>query len=92
MIVREAISGSISQVSNLSGSISARASLSGSLSQTGGGGSGGTPYEGEYVFTPTMSTQEVATSGKLLLRNITINPIPSNYGLITWNGSSLTVS
>ena len=24
--------------------------------------------------------------------NVTVNPIPSNYGLITWNGSVLTVS
>lgn len=26
------------------------------------------------------------------LRHVIINPIPSNYGLITWNGSTLTVS
>lgn len=26
------------------------------------------------------------------LSQVTVNPIPSNYGLITWNGSILTVS
>jgi hypothetical protein len=49
-------------------------------------------YEGEYVFTPTQETQTVGTNGMRLLDNITINPIPSNYGLIGWNGSILTVS
>ena len=52
----------------------------------------GTPYTGEYEFTPTQSTQIVPTENKILAENIVINPIPSNYGLITWNGSFLTVS
>jgi hypothetical protein len=34
----------------------------------------------------------LATAEKVVTRNIVINPIPSNYGLITWNGSTLTVS
>ena len=49
-------------------------------------------YHGEYTFTPTQSTQIVHIEGKTASKNITINPIPSNYGLITWNGLSLTVS
>lgn len=49
-------------------------------------------YEGEYEFTPTQQTQIVPTADKVLEHNITINPIPSNYGLITWDGSVLTVS
>lgn len=53
---------------------------------------GGEPYEGEYTVTPTSDTQVLPTNGKLLARDLTINPIPSNYGLITWNGSTLTVS
>lgn len=52
----------------------------------------GTPYTGRYVFTPTTETQTVEINGKTATRNITINPIPNNYGLITWNGSTLTVS
>jgi len=49
-------------------------------------------YEGAYEFTPTQETQTVPTAQRVLLENIIINPIPSNYGLITWNGSVLTVS
>jgi len=49
-------------------------------------------YTGEHVFTPSMETQTIEIANKLSQQNITINPIPSNYGLITWNGSKLTVS
>lgn len=50
------------------------------------------PYGGEYTFTPTAETQTIAINGRIALHNITIDPIPGNYGLITWNGSYLTVS
>lgn len=50
------------------------------------------PYTGEYIFTPTRETQVVPIAGKKATENIIINPIPSNYGLITWDGSVLTVS
>lgn len=53
---------------------------------------GADPYEGEYVVTPTGAVQILATKGKTAVQNITIQPIPQNYGLITWNGSILTVS
>lgn len=49
-------------------------------------------YRGDYEYTPTQNTQTVEINGLLATQNITINPIPSNYGLITWNGSTLTVS
>lgn len=49
-------------------------------------------YTGAYEFTPTQETQTVFISGMKATQDITINPIPSNYGLITWNGSFLTVS
>ena len=49
-------------------------------------------YTGPYEFTPTQFTQVVEIDGKRAEGDITINPIPSNYGLITWNGSVLTVS
>ena len=44
------------------------------------------------VFVGGQETQTLATAEKTVLENIVINPIPSNYGLITWNGSVLTVS
>ena len=50
------------------------------------------PYEGEYEVTPNEETHTLATDSLYMRGNITINPIPSNYGLITWNGSTLTVS
>ena len=49
-------------------------------------------YTGPYEFTPTQYAQVVEIDGKRAEGNVTINPIPSNYGLITWNGSVLTVS
>lgn len=53
---------------------------------------GGQEYDGEYEITPTTETQVLHTAGLMARRDITINPIPNNYGLITWNGSTLTVS
>lgn len=49
-------------------------------------------YTGEANITPSTTEQVLATAEKVVTRNIVINPIPSNYGLITWNGSTLTVS
>lgn len=49
-------------------------------------------YTGETVITPSTTEQVLNTADKVVTRNIIINPIPSNYGLITWNGSTLTVS
>ena len=57
-----------------------------------GGGAEGEPYEGPYEVTPTQETQVLRTAQKVSSRNIVVNPIPSNYGLITWDGSVLTVS
>lgn len=49
-------------------------------------------YDGPYEATPTEDAQTFATTGKLMVREFTVNPIPSNWGLIIWNGSTLTVS
>lgn len=49
-------------------------------------------YTGETVVTPSTTEQVLNTAETVVARNIIINPIPSNYGLITWNGSTLTVS
>ena len=49
-------------------------------------------YAGPYEATPTASAQTFGTTGKLMVRDFTVAPIPSNWGLITWNGSVLTVS
>lgn len=52
----------------------------------------GDVYDGDYEVTPSQSAVVLTTVGKAMARNVTVNPIPSNYGLITWNGSTLTVS
>ena len=50
------------------------------------------PYTGDYEITPTAEVQTLQTKNLRMTDNIKINAIPSNYGLITWNGSVLTVS
>lgn len=49
-------------------------------------------YDGPYQVTPGQAAQVLQTSGKVMGDNVTVEAIPSNYGLITWNGSVLTVS
>lgn len=49
-------------------------------------------YTGSYSVTPSAEEQILNTADLMMSGDITINPIPSNYGLITWNGSALTVS
>lgn len=53
---------------------------------------GGVPYTGEYEVIPGTEEQILSTSGRTLAQDITIAAIPNNYGLITWDGSTLTVS
>ena len=48
-------------------------------------------YNGDYEFTPSAETQIIEIAHKTATYNITINPIPSNYGLVTWNGTILTI-
>ena len=49
-------------------------------------------YTGELTVTPGSQAQVLETAGLLVPENIVVEPIPSNYGLITWNGSTITVS
>ena len=49
-------------------------------------------YTGEYEVTPSAETQTLDTAGLRLTRPVTVNPIPQNYGLITYNGAVLSVS
>lgn len=49
-------------------------------------------YDGAYEVTPSEETQVLNTKDKQTNENIVINPIPQNYGLITYNGSTITVS
>ena len=49
-------------------------------------------YNGAYNITPSEETQVLQTTGKRLTHNVVVEPIPENYGLITWNGAVLTIS
>ena len=50
------------------------------------------PYEGSYEVTPSAEEQVLSTKYLRMTDDVRINPIPQNYGLITWNGAFLTVS
>ena len=62
----------------------------------------GTHINGEYIerfavpknttITPSSSAQTIGGANYMMEGAITVEPIPNNYGLITWNGSTLTVS
>ena len=49
-------------------------------------------YDGPTTVVPSGSAQVLATAGRAVLTDITIDPIPSNYGLITWDGHTILVS
>ena len=49
-------------------------------------------YAGPYAVTPSQQTQVLSIDGMQATQDIVVNPIPSNYGLITYNGSTLMVS
>lgn len=57
-----------------------------------GGRGGSVPvYPGPTEFTPSTQKQTIEVSGYRLKENITIDPIPANYGRLVWNGHTLTV-
>ena len=49
-------------------------------------------YTGETSVTPSEEEQVLLTNGLYVPSNITVAPIPSNYGKITYNGSTIVVS
>lgn len=49
-------------------------------------------FGGPYEVTPTNQEQVLQTNGKVMSNDVIIGPIPNNYGLITWDGTTLTVS
>ena len=62
----------------------------GTLKAVGGGG--GVPaYRGPTEFTPSDRRQVIPVEGFRMRENIVIDPVPTNYGRISWNGSVLTV-
>ena len=48
-------------------------------------------YAGSYTATPGEEPQTLPTSGKICEMDIVVEAIPSNYGRIEYNGSTITV-
>lgn len=90
MHVYGTLTGTLTSTGTVSGSLSSTPTLSATL--TVPNAAGVPKYEGDYEFTPTSETQTVAIEGLMARQDIVINPIPQNYGLITWDGSTITVS
>lgn len=49
-------------------------------------------YEGDYIVIPSRQAQTLSVKDMKMSQDIVVEPIPQNYGLISWNGSVLTVS
>ena len=49
------------------------------------------PYMGPYTVTPGEEEQVLATEGMSMTGDVTVEPIPSNYGRIAWNGAAIMV-
>jgi hypothetical protein len=51
------------------------------------------PYQGDYTITPKPQQQTLLTRDKLMQEDLIINPIPKEYGLVTYdNRKTITVS
>lgn len=84
------LAGSLAPASTLSGTLSSVERLSGDLTIPA---SGSVPvYRGAYEFTPSQQEQVIQIDHKEALADIKINAIPKCYGLITYNGTTITVS
>lgn len=49
------------------------------------------PYDGDYEITPSEEVVTLPTTNFRMTGDLKIQPIPSNYGRIAWNGSTLMV-
>ena len=83
------LNGRLSPTGHLGGKLLTGKPLSGSLTLPSVVGT--EYYHGEYDFIPSEETQTIEISGLTALQNITVEPIPSNYGRIDWNGSRIKV-
>lgn len=84
------LNGRLASSGKLSGSLASQQTMSGNLTIP----TAILPpsYEGDYEFTPSEEAQTITIEGRTASQDIVIQPIPSNYGLITWDGRTLTVS
>ena len=90
MYVHGELTGTLTKAQTLSGLLSATQGIEGQLTIP----SAVLPpsYEGTVEVTPGAEAQTLETANFYMRDNIIINPIPNNYGLITYNGSTITIS
>lgn len=50
-----------------------------------------TIYHGAYTVTPSEEEQSLPTENAMLRQDVVVAPIPSNYGRIEWDGTSILV-
>lgn len=82
------LTGILKAVGVLTGEISEEQGLSGALTIAGGIPS----FQGPYAVTSGDAVQTIDCAGLLMSQDIIVQPIPSNYGRIAWDGVSLSVS
>lgn len=86
----EEMQGCISDAKEITGEVNSQ-EMAGTI--LAGSGSGIIPiYGGPCEVTPAQYQQILYTAGFEMTRNVVVNPIPQNYGLITYNGYHITVS
>ena len=83
------LGGTLSAPAKLQGVVSVQESLAGALTIAGGDIPA---YHGETTVTPSQEAQVIPCGGYAMPQNIIVEAIPSNYGLITWDGVTLSVS
>ncbi len=49
-------------------------------------------YDGAYTVTPSGQQQRLQTEGLMMRGDVIIEPVPQNYGLVTWDGIKITIS
>lgn len=82
--------GVLSGPAQIIGALSGESALSGEVSRPTVISPGA--YDGPYEFIPGDTARTVEIKGLMAKQDIIIDPIPNNYGRITWNGSVITVS
>lgn len=82
------LNGKLKAVGVLTGKVSEKQGLSGALTIAGSIPS----FPGPYTVIPGDVVQTIACAGLLMSQDIIIQPVPSNYGRIAWDGVSLSVS
>lgn len=84
------IGGETGLVTRIDGAASLYTSIDGETAQYIGGA---VQLEDNVEVTPSAEEQRIEpAAGFVGIKSVTVHPIPSNYGLVTWTGSVLTIS